>query len=124
MCFYDGNQNLFNQAKFSKALDELQKYNPIKCKLTKNCRNTEPIALYTKYLSGIPTGKAIVSGDTVDMRRFKNGEFANSFEALLDYLCGSNVSLEDISILSPRIFSNSILSEYVGKYSSLFTSPM
>ena len=119
MCFYDGNQNLFNQAKFSKALDELQKYNPIKCKLTKNCRNTEPIALYTKYLSGIPTGKAIVSGDTVDMRRFNNGEFANSFETLLDYLRGSNVRLEDISILSPRIFSNSILSEYIGKYSSL-----
>ena len=49
MFFYDNNQNLFNKNKFEKAMEAIQRYNPVKYRLTNNCRNTQPIALFNKY---------------------------------------------------------------------------
>lgn len=117
MFFYDTNQNLFVGRRFQKSLEALKNYNPINYKLTKNCRNTEPIAKFNKYISGIEPGKAIVEGEQVEIIEYNNSTISKTIDAIVDKLSDSEIGLDEITIISPNTLERSILSEYEGKYS-------
>lgn len=116
--FYDPNQNIFNN-KFEKAMAELCKNNPTKCKLTKNCRNTNQIAKFNKYSSNIESGKALVEGDDVEFVPYENSDFSNQFDFLLDGLFDNKITMNDITIISPVTMEKSVLASYNGKYNSV-----
>ncbi len=116
MILYDDNQNLFNRKRFDKAMEALQRYYPVKFKLTKNCRNTEPIALFNKHVSGIESGNAIIDGENVNILSYNDNHFSEKFDELIDGLFASGVKASDIIVLSPVALQNSILSSYAGKY--------
>ena len=121
MFFYDSNQNLFNRKRFDKAMEALQRYYPIKYKLTKNCRNTEPIALFNKHISGIESGNAIVGGENVNIISCDAIGFDNELDGLISTLIKSGVKQSEIVVLSPVLFENSVIAGYEGIYKALIT---
>lgn len=121
MFFYDSNQNLFNRNRFDKAMEALQRYYPIKYKLTKNCRNTEPIALFNKHISGIESGNAIVDGENVNIISCDAIGFDNELDSLISTLIESGVKQSEIVVLSPVLFENSVIAGYEGIYKALIT---
>ena len=114
--FYDNNQNLFNRKNFEKTLNLIDKYFPVKYKLTRNCRNTEPIAKFNNYISGINSGKAIVDGEHVELCELNENGFDVELDGNIDRLLSSGISMDEIVILSPYIYEHSIMREYNGKY--------
>lgn len=116
MFFYDTNQNLFGGGKFQKSLDALRRYNPVNFKLTKNCRNTEPIAKFNKYSSGIEPGRALVDGEQVEIIEYDSGCFDKEFDRVIGELLQANIELDEITIISPNTFENSVICNYQGKY--------
>jgi superfamily I DNA/RNA helicase len=121
MFFYDSNQNLFNRNRFDKAMEALQRYYPIKYRLTKNCRNTEPISLFNKHISGIESGNAIVDGENVNIISCDEIGFDNELDSLISTLIESGVKQSEIVMLSPVLFENSVIAEYEGKYKAIIT---
>ena len=121
MFFYDTNQNLFGVGKFQKSLDALRRYNPVNCKLTKNCRNTEPIARFNKHSSGIEPGKAMIDGEQVEIIEYSGGFIDKAFDKLIDNLLQSGISMDEITIISPYTLEKSVLNQYRGKYKSNIT---
>ena len=102
-------------------MEALQRYYPIKYKLTKNCRNTEPIALFNKHISGIESGNAIVDGENVNIISCDAIGFDNELDSLISTLIESGVKQSEIVVLSPVLFENSVISGYEGKYKALIT---
>lgn len=114
--FYDPNQNLFNQAKFEKSLNELLRNHPARCKLTKNCRNTEQIATFTSHCSAINPGEAHVSGDRVFFVAYEENNLDVKFDELVSKIVNEGVAKEHIKIISTVTKSKSILGKYTGQY--------
>lgn len=112
--FYDPNQNIFNQSKFDKSLNELLRYYPAKCKLTNNCRNTEQIANFTSYCSTINPGEAHVSGDKVYFITYNETNLDEKFDQLIDKLVNEGIPKEEIKIISTAKINNSIMGHYKG----------
>lgn len=116
MFFYDANQNLFGRGKLQKSLDALKRYNPVNFKLTKNCRNTEPIARFNKYISGIEPGKTMIDGEQVEIIEYRE-EFADEvLDGVLNNLLRSGIDMREITIISPYTLERSLLGSYRGKY--------
>lgn len=116
LILYDDNQNLFNRKKFDKAMESLQNYFPVKYKLTKNCRNTEPIALFNKYVSGIASGDAFVDGENVRILSYDEQTFTEVVDDVIGKLFAFAVQPKDIVILSPVSMEKSIMTKYNGGY--------
>ncbi len=116
MFFYDTNQNLFGGGRFQKSLDALKRYNPVNFKLTKNCRNTEPIARFNKYSSGIEPGKAIVDGEQVEIIEYPDDSIDEVFDGLINNLLQSGIGMDEITFISPYTLEKSLLDRYQGKY--------
>lgn len=120
--FYDPNQNLFNQDKFEKSLNELLRNHPAKCKLTKNCRNTEQIANFTYYCSTIHPGETHVAGDKVFFIPYDESNMDEEFDRLVGRLIEGGVPMADIKIISQVTLANSIISKYNGNYKGAIES--
>ncbi len=116
MFFYDANQNLFGGGKLQKALDALKRYHPVYFKLTKNCRNTEQIARFNKYSSGIEPGKAMIDGEQVEIVEYSEEFFDEAFDGLIGNLLRAGICMDEITIISPCTFEKSVLDRYQGKY--------
>lgn len=116
MFFYDTNQNLYGGGKFQKSLDELRKYNPVIYKLTRNCRNSEPIARFNKHCSGIEPGKAMVDGEQVEIIEYSEDSVGSAFDRLIENLLQSGIGMDEITIISPYTAEKSILNRYQGNY--------
>lgn len=114
--FYDKNQNIFNQAKFDRTLEQLYKYRPATFNLRKNCRNTIPIANFNRYCTRIDGGEASVLGDTVQFYSYESGAMDARLDELLEKLLQAEISMRDIIILSPVVLANSSMAKYSGKY--------
>lgn len=121
MFFYDTNQNLFGGGKFQRSLDALKRYNPVNFKLTKNCRNTEPIARFNKYSSGIEPGKAMVDGEQVEILEYFDDFIDDVFDGLIHNLLQAGISMDEITIISPYTLEKSVLNRYHGKYKANIT---
>ena len=124
MFFYDTNQNIFGGGKLQKSLDALKRYNPVIFKLTKNCRNTEPIARFNKYSSGIEPGKAMVDGEQVEIIEYSDGFIDEAFDGLISELLQSGIGMDEITIISPYTLEKSIIDRYQGKYKANITKFM
>ncbi len=116
--FYDSNQNLFNKIKYEKAMENLQKYHVVKYKLTKNCRNTESIAMFNKLVSEIDTGNAIVEGERVNIVAYDK-DIDGTIDKVINELFADGVKAHDVLFLSPLNYDNSILGSYKGKYKDI-----
>ena len=114
--FYDNNQNLFNKNKFDKSMEVLEKYHPVKFKLIKNCRNTEQIAVFNKYISGIEPGSASIEGEKINLIAVDYKNLNIEIDKLLDELLGMGIEKEEIVVLSQYSLNSSIFSAYCGKY--------
>jgi len=114
--FYDANQNLFNKNKFEKTMVFLEKFYPVKFRLTNNCRNTEQIANFNKYITEIETGKTRVEGDKINLISVNSQDFTFKIDKLIDNLLGSGIEKKEIVILSQNTSNMSIISIYNGKY--------
>ena len=114
--FYDPNQNIFNQSKFDKSLNELLRNHPARCRLTKNCRNTEQIANFTSYCSTINPGDAFVQGDRVRFISYEEADLNDKFDELMGRIINEGIPKEEIRIVSTLTMSNSVIARYTGKY--------
>lgn len=109
--FYDSNQNIYN-SDIGEALDYLKNLNVTKWKLQYNCRNTRQIGLLNAYISHFPAAKILKEdGSVVEFVEYQDErEFIANIKALIRKFKINNVNLNDITILSPCTFDNSILS--------------
>ncbi|MDE6666755.1 MAG: NERD domain-containing protein [Clostridia bacterium] len=114
--FYDPNQNIFNKIKFDKSLNELLRNRPARCKLTKNCRNTEQIANFTFYCSAINPGEAHVSGDRVCFIPYDKSNLDEKFDELIDKIVKEGISKDKIKIISTVKMTNSVMANYTGQF--------
>lgn len=114
--FYDQNQNLFNLNNLNRGLEQLHNYRPATFTLSRNCRNTEPIAMFNKHCSGIDGGKALVSGNEVEFCSYEESDYTKKLDILFDELFKAELKKDDIVILSPFAFEKSKMKEYNGKY--------
>ncbi len=115
--FYDPNQNIFNQTKFDKSLNELLRNHPVRCKLTKNCRNTEQIADFTSHCSTICPGEAHVSGNVVSFISYDEGNLNEKFDELIENIVNEGIPKGEIKIISKVKMVNSAMANYLGKFS-------
>lgn len=120
--FYDPNQNIFNQSKFDKSLNELLRNHPTRCRLTKNCRNTEQIANFTSYCSTINPGEAHIPGDRVCFITYNENNLDDAFDELLSKIINDGIPKEDIKIISTVALNNSVLAGYNGKFKDAIES--
>ncbi len=116
MFFYDTNQNLFGGGKLQKSLDALKRYYPVYFKLTKNCRNTAPIAKFNKYSSGIEPGKAMVDGEQVEILEYSEETMDEVFDGLIGKLLQAGIGMDEITVISPYTLERSVLNRYRGNY--------
>ncbi len=92
----------------------LQKYCPYHARerLTLNCRNTRQVAEETGLLSGffsLPYRLGRVEGLAVDYRYWRNADHqAQVLSRVLEKLLDDGVGPEDITVLSPRKFQDSV----------------
>ena len=110
--FYDRNQNIFN-SEMDEGIEYLSKYNVAKWTLQYNCRNTKPIGLTNSLITHFPAAKIIKEdGDNVEYIIYADEkEFSHELGALIRKFKFDNFPLNDVLILSPVKFSNSIVSK-------------
>lgn len=114
--FYDPNQNIFNQSKFDKSLNELLRNHPARCRLTKNCRNTEQIANFTTYCSTINPGEAHITGDRVSFITYNDNSVDHVLDELISKIINEGIPKDDIKIISTVALNNSVLAGYAGQF--------
>jgi superfamily I DNA/RNA helicase len=87
----------------------------ISYRLTINCRNTRPIIREIKTVTGFETPKNLLSkvdGPPVQYISCKSSfDMRKNFEKLINTLTTQNIHRSDITVLSPKKRSNSIVSE-------------
>ncbi len=110
--FYDRNQNIFN-AEMSEGFEYLSKNNVVKWTLQYNCRNTKPIGLTNSLITHFPAARVLKEdGDNVEYNIYANEkDFADKLGTLIKKFKFNNFPLNDIVLLSPTKYSNSIISE-------------
>lgn len=114
------NQAIYSGNSEENAEELLESYCPhhTKERLTLNCRNTRQIAEETGFLSGfmsLPYRLGHVEGLAVDYRYWRNpGHQKKILTEAIEKLLDDGISPEDIVILSPRRFENSVASTISG----------
>jgi hypothetical protein len=108
--FFDANQSIFNR-NFENSLVKIRKNNPTELVLTKNCRNVKQIANFNTSLTDIDTGIAVVDGEKVLLEEYATeAEAVRKLNATVDFLIEQGFTSDDIVIISPTVFDNSIVS--------------
>jgi DNA replication protein DnaC len=110
--FYDRNQNLYNN-EINEGLTYLEVYNVGKWTLQYNCRNTKPIGLTNSLITHFPPAKVIKEdGENVEYITYINQkEFAEKLGVLIKKFKLNSFNLNDILLLSPCTYLNSIISQ-------------
>lgn len=110
--FYDRNQNLFN-SEMNEGLDYLAGYNIVKWTLQYNCRNTKPIGLTNSLITHFPAAKILKEdGDNVEYISYSSEkEFAKKLGTLIKKFKANTLNLNDIVLLSPCSYENTIISK-------------
>lgn len=109
--FHDPKQNLFDGLDGS-LVDQIAKAVPAKCKLSVNCRNTQPTSVNGALLCGIPLGRVAKATGPESVIEFFNDprDQLRKLNKLVKSLQSDKLLPEQITVLSPRSFSSSGLS--------------
>lgn len=110
--FFDPNQDIFSKQN-EKSRNRIDKINPARFSLTKNCRNCEEIVQKTLELSGIEApSEGSVRGGTTKLIKYKNqSELKSKLESEIKGLLDEGLTPNDFIVLSTRKLENSVLSE-------------
>jgi hypothetical protein len=108
--FFDRNQNIFN-SEINEGLAYLAGHNIVKWTLQYNCRNTKPIGLTNSLITHFPAAKVLKEdGDNVEYITYSNEkEFADKLGSLIKKFKYNSFNLNDIALLSPCSYINSII---------------
>lgn len=101
--FLDPNQNLFHSLS-DEAMSHILEQRPAQRRLTKNCRNTEPVAVATQILSGVRTGSTLqVDGPEVEHVFYNDdAEQQRLVSKMINQMLSEGIKPNDIVILSPK----------------------
>lgn len=111
--FEDSQQNIFKQGSDMRNPPELEKYHPAKFCLTKNCRNTKPISMFNSLATATEKQKCLVDSNLKVSPVFynSNNHQRKKLENIVAKLLGGGVSPADIILLSPHIYTKTILQD-------------
>lgn len=115
--FEDGQQDIFLEDVSGAERLDLAAFSPMAFQLTRNCRNTLPISVFTSLVSGAGTLQCLVtSGPRVvhhfyDSRKHQLKLLTNELRQLL----GGGVLARDIVVLSSRGCSNSVIGDLIAQ---------
>ncbi|MBE5936945.1 MAG: DUF2075 domain-containing protein [Lachnospiraceae bacterium] len=109
--FYDEKQNIYNP-EYTDGMEILESYNSTRFKLFTNCRNTVQIGTYSSKTSGVEmTDFLQENGEDVQKSSYKDEtDFKQKIKEIMKNLRGEKVELADVVFLSPKKYSNSMLS--------------
>lgn len=108
--FEDDMQNIFNRTSKTDNI-ELNIYKPVFCRLTKNCRNTKPISIFTSLATGSEIQTCLVNeGPVVETYYYSDNQNQfNELEKLIRRIIDTGLKSEDIIILGHLTYENSSL---------------
>jgi ATP:corrinoid adenosyltransferase len=113
--FLDPRQNVFDSVQ-SEQLHHLESFAPARYRLTKNCRNTIPIAIHTALLSGREIEETLrAEGPAVKVLWYSDdADQASKVAREVRSLLNGGLKPEEIAILSPHRMVNSPTMQRVG----------
>lgn len=99
--FEDEQQNLFNPD-ISDEEANISKYNPVFCRLTRNCRNTQPVSVFTSLITGIEPQDCLLSeGPKVEHIFYRDKEHQlREIVNIIRRLRSEDVQEQDIVLLT------------------------
>lgn len=109
--FEDTQQDIFRPGRGAEVRSELDWGNPAVCRLTKNCRNTKPISIFTSLATATNKQKCLVDSDLKVSPSFykSRSHQLKLLENILTVLLKGRVDPSDIVLLSPYVQDNSVL---------------
>jgi hypothetical protein len=109
--FYDPNQNIF-EGIGGPAMERLLSFNPTRCPLTINCRNTEQIATATAMFSGCSGLESSAQGPKVETLWYRDlADQRRTVTNCIRRLLSQGVQPSNTVILSTKTLRNSCLAD-------------